>query len=137
MLYYYKISDYSVLTTASFFNINNLLDLNQIISKSSYILKYFFFNSVSYLWIFLIIFILLIEIYKSKRKSVFNFCLFSFLVLLGLNLIYLFILYNASILSFQWHLQTSFDRIYFQIMGSNTALIFIFFKIKFSRSFDK
>jgi len=133
MLYYYKISDYSVLTTATYFNINNLLDLNQIISKSSYILKYFFFNSVSYLWIFLIILILLIEIYKSKRKSVFNFCLFIFLALLVLNSLYIFILYNVTILPFQWHLQTSFDRIYFQVMGSYMALIFIFFKVKFSQ----
>lgn len=133
MLYFYKTSDHSILTTAGYFNINNLLDLNQIILKSSYILKYFFFNSVSYLWIFLIIFILLIEIYKSKRKSVFNFCLLSFLALLVLNSLYIFFLYNATILPFQWHLQTSFDRIYFQIMGSYVALVLIFFKIKFSK----
>lgn len=133
MLYFYQIGDYNVFTTTSYFNINNLLNFNQIALKSQSILKYFFINSMNYLWIFFIIFITLVQIYKSKEKLVFNFCLFSFIALLILNSLYIFILYNATTLPLQWHLQTSFDRIYFQIMGSYTALIFIFFKVRFSQ----
>lgn len=115
---------------SDFINISNLIKLDVHLDRFYLIMRYFFINCYYNLEILFPLFLILINklsISFIRSKLFIIFLLFSVLFI-----IYLYSLYIVTAFPFEWHLATSFNRVFFQFIGifSLFAFLILNYKVK-------
>ncbi len=113
---------------SDFINVSNLIKLDIHVDRFYLIMKYFFVNCYYNLEILFPLFLILVNklsIAFIRSKLFILFSLFSVLFVF-----YLYSLYIVTAFPFEWHLATSFNRIFFQFIGIFSLFAFLILNYK-------
>ena len=110
---------------SDFLNVLNLIDF-EIHSQRLYPIIIFFFYNVYYnLEILLPLLIIILSKFSLALVKSKEFLLF--LIFFTFFIFYIYALYISTAFPFDWHLATSFDRIFFHFMGIFSIFLYIFY----------
>ena len=102
-------------STISYIVFSNLLEFNELLFRSKLILTYLFRTTLQNIDVFFTL--LIIFIYKFSYE-ILKKPIVQLIFLFGIFFVtYIFLLYIVTGFPFEWHLVTSFDRIYYHFMG--------------------
>ena len=113
---------------SNYIDISNLIKIDMHIERFYLIMRYFFVNCYYNLEILFPLFLILLNklsIAFIRSKLFILFLLFSLLFF-----IYVYSLYLVTAFPFEWHLATSFNRVFFQFIGIFSLFAFLILNYK-------